>query len=107
MLSRRVKRMVKTNEPHPDLFLIDGGLGQLSSALSVLTAAMVSIPIFGLAKKEETLVVRKDGSEGLEFTEIKLPNSSPARALVQRIRDEAHRFAQRYHKLLRAKNLIP
>lgn len=107
MLTRRAKKLVGTKEQqYPDLLLIDGGHGQLSSARSALKEAKITIPIFGLAKKEETLIVLNDRTDGVVFEEIKLPLDSPARTLVQRIRDEAHRFAQRYHKLLRAKSLI-
>jgi len=75
----------------PDLIIVDGGKGQLSVALAVID----EVPVVGLAKREETLVFYKEG----KFHELKLPES-PAKKLVQRIRDEAHRFARSYHHKL-------
>jgi excinuclease ABC subunit C len=89
----------------PDLILIDGGLGQLSAALEGLKqVGQDQIPIMGLAKargeKEERIFLpgRKNP--------ILLRPTSPATHLVQRIRDEAHRFAVTYHRNLRGKALI-
>ncbi len=91
--------------PRPDLILIDGGLGQLSAALEGLRqVGEERIPIMGLAKargdKEERIFVpgRKNP--------IVLRANSPATHLVQRIRDEAHRFAVTYHRKLRGKALL-
>lgn len=91
--------------PRPDLILIDGGLGQLSAALEGLKqVGQDQIPIMGLAKargeKEERIFLpgRKNP--------IVLRPTSPATHLVQRIRDEAHRFALTYHRNLRGKALL-
>ncbi|TKB76251.1 MAG: excinuclease ABC subunit UvrC [Nitrospira sp.] len=91
--------------PRPDLILIDGGLGQLAAAQEGLRqAGFAQIPLFGLAKargdKEERIFLpgRKNP--------ILLHATSPATHLVQRIRDEAHRFAVTYHRKLRGKALI-
>ena len=91
--------------PLPDLVLIDGGLGQLSAAMEGLKAAgRAGLPIIGLAKakgeKEERIFLpgRKNP--------IILKPSSPATHLLQRIRDEAHRFAIAYHRKLRGKALV-
>ena len=85
----------------PDLVIIDGGKGQLSVAIDVLRdLGRAEIPLCGLAKREEELFV-KDFSEP-----ILLPRNSEALYLVQRIRDEAHRFAITYHRRLRRKNSI-
>jgi excinuclease ABC subunit C len=81
----------------PDLILIDGGKGQLSSALGVLEELGVKIPAIGLAKKYERIIVKTDGG----FNEIDLPNSSHIVKLLQRIRDESHRFAVSYHSTLK------
>ncbi|MCP9476126.1 MAG: excinuclease ABC subunit UvrC, partial [Nitrospira sp.] len=88
----------------PDLILIDGGLGQLSSALEGLKeAGLPSLPILGLAKarggKEERVFLagRKNP--------IVLPPTSPSTHLLQQIRDEAHRFALTYHRRLRGRSL--
>lgn len=80
---------------YPDLLLIDGGKGQLGAAREALQAADVSLPLISLAKEEE-IIYRGDGGEPL-----KLPASSPALRLLQQVRDESHRFALSYHRLLR------
>ncbi|MEG6615122.1 excinuclease ABC subunit UvrC [Peptococcaceae bacterium 1198_IL3148] len=82
----------------PDLVIIDGGKGQLSAAREVMRSLGVDdIPTFGLAEKEELLF-----SEG-SSEPIVLPRNSQALYLVQRLRDEAHRFAITYHRSLRTK----
>ncbi|HHY81099.1 MAG TPA: excinuclease ABC subunit UvrC [Clostridiales bacterium] len=83
----------------PDLVIIDGGKGQLGAAvMSMEKLGINKIPVFGLAKKNEELY----STEGEE--PIILPKSSKALQLLQRIRDEAHRFAITYHRSLRDKN---
>ncbi|HEY8489707.1 MAG TPA: excinuclease ABC subunit UvrC [Dehalococcoidia bacterium] len=85
----------------PDLVIVDGGKGQLSAALDVMRdLGLESIPVAGLAKQQEELFV-KDMSEP-----IVLPRTSQALYLVQRIRDEAHRFAITYHRKLRGKAAV-
>ena len=81
----------------PDLIVIDGGLGQLSAALEVIRAEHVEVPVVALAKQFELVYV--EGSN----EPIELPRDSDALHLMQRIRDEAHRFAITYHRLLRWK----
>jgi excinuclease ABC subunit C len=82
----------------PDLVIVDGGKGQLSAALDVMRdLAVAHVPAAGLAKQHEELFV-KDVSEP-----IVLPRTSQALYLVQRIRDEAHRFAVTYHRNVRQK----
>lgn len=71
----------------PDLLLIDGGKGQLSAAVEALEALGLSIPVVGLAKREEEMFLPG------ESTPLIVPAGSPARFLLQRVRDEAHRFA--------------
>jgi len=82
----------------PDLILVDGGKGQLGVAISVLKRYNLKIPVISLAKKEEKIFV--DWSE----EPIILPNDSPELHLLQRIRNEAHRFAISYHRKIRSKN---
>lgn len=82
----------------PNLLIVDGGKGQVSSALKVLKEKGLSIPLVGLAKREETIITANS-------IEIKLPKDSEALHLIQRIRDEAHRFAITYHRKLRSKFL--
>jgi excinuclease ABC subunit C len=84
----------------PDLFLIDGGKGQVSSALVAMRAAGFDLPMIGLAKRfEEIIVPQPDG----EFKVVVLPHSSHIVKLLQRIRDESHRFAVSYHSVLKTK----
>jgi len=97
-----IRRRVRSGGELPDLFLIDGGKGQVMAVWSVLSSHKIHVPVVGLAKKFETLIYPQENG----YHEIRLPVTSPARKLVQRIRDESHRFAQRYHHLLRRKSLI-
>ena len=84
----------------PDLLLIDGGKGQLSTAMSALgLAGFTKVPAIGLAKRFEDIVVPKDGT----FEVFRLSPSSHLVKLLQRIRDESHRFAISYHSTLRAR----
>ena len=80
----------------PDLVVVDGGKGQLSSAIEALSGAGVAVPVIGLAKKEEE-VFTPGSSEPLQ-----IPKDSDALMLLQRIRDEAHRFAVGYHRKIRS-----
>ncbi len=83
----------------PDLVVIDGGKGQLGAALDLLRdLGLGSIPVCGLAKREEEIYVA-DLDEP-----IRLPRNSEALYLVQRVRDEAHRFAVTYHRSLRGRS---
>ncbi len=84
----------------PDLVLIDGGRGQLNAGLEVLFEYNQSIPAVGLAKREE-LIVTPSSAEPLA-----LPRASHALRLLQRVRDEAHRFANAYHQKLRARRIV-
>lgn len=90
------RRLNHEDWPKPDLMIIDGGKGQISSALKVLNQRKVNIPLIGLAKREETIITS-------DFREISLPKDSKTLHLVMRIRDEAHRFAITYHKKLRSR----
>jgi len=85
----------------PDLVIIDGGKGQLSAAVEVMDSLELSeIPIVGLAKEREELF-QKNRSEP-----VLLPRNSQALYLVQRVRDEAHRFAITYHRKIRGKKSL-
>lgn len=104
MLGRRFK---KDGWGEPDLIVIDGGKGQVSAALIALTARKKTIPLIGLAKREETIVIpEKSIGQKLQFIEVKLDKQTPGINLLRRIRDEAHRFAITYHRLLRKKNFL-
>ncbi len=85
----------------PDLVVIDGGAGQLAAALGAATeAGVVDVPFVGLAKEREELFLPGARSP------VVLPTTSPALHLVQRLRDEAHRFAITYHRDLRSKRAV-
>jgi excinuclease ABC subunit C len=100
-VTRRYRRLKDQQAGFPDLVLIDGGLGQLHAAEAALKElGLEHIELGSLAKKEE-LVFRPGSSEPL-----KIPKSSPVLQLLQRIRDEAHRFAITYHRALRAKRTL-
>ncbi len=86
--------------PRPDLVLIDGGLGQLASARRALDrTASRPVPLIGLAKREETVV--REGAPPLH-----LPRRSPSLRLLQRLRNEAHRFGLAYHRKLRGRSRV-
>lgn len=135
MMREVLKRRFKHEEwSLPSLLIVDGGKGQVTSALTALAESGISVPLVGLAKREETIVVPKFSESELDtavksykellnlrfagnpeeklqtiivdeknFREISFPKNSPASQLIQRIRDEAHRFAITYHRLLRSK----
>ena len=97
---RRYFGVLQRNDPLPDLVLIDGGKGQLNVALKALEdLGLDNLAVAGLAKRNEILFT-KDKPNG-----ITLAWNSPGLHLVQRVRDEAHRFAQRYHHKLREKRV--
>lgn len=97
---RRYFGVLQRNDPLPDLILIDGGKGQLNVALKALEdLGLDNVPVAGLAKRNEILFTR-DAPDG-----ITLDWNSQGLHLVQKIRDEAHRFAQRYHHKLREKRV--
>ena len=98
-LTRRFSGRNLQSWPKPDLILIDGGKGQLSSALEILNEKGIIIPAIGLAKRREIIIQRKN--EG--FIEHELKKRSHILKLLQRIRDESHRFAVSYHSTLKTK----
>jgi excinuclease ABC subunit C len=95
---RRYQKVLENGGPFPDLILIDGGKGQLSAAYAALEAlGLANLVAVGIAKKEELLFTRD------RIDAIALPANSPALLLIQRIRDEAHRFAVTFHRQSRSK----
>lgn len=98
VLTRRLNRLGQKGFEKPDLIIIDGGKGQLSSVMQVVKELGVEgIDFVSLAKREEEVFLPNNSRS------ILLPKSSSAMFLIQRIRDEAHRFAITYHKKLRSK----
>jgi excinuclease ABC subunit C len=100
VVRRRYTRLVTEGRPLPDLILIDGGKGHLGAVQqSMIEMGLEAIPMISLAKRQEEIFI-----PGRSYP-LLLPSDSPARYLVQRVRDEAHRFAIGYHKALRAKRI--
>ena len=99
----------------PDLVMVDGGKGQVSVAEDVLDKLGLEIPVIGLAKKEELIIYshsekEKSRCEGHSpeaiYKELRLDKSSEALKLLQRLRDESHRFARVYHHYLRSRESL-
>lgn len=100
IVERRVKALKRAKEPLPDLFVIDGGKGQISAVQSALFRQKINIPIIGLAKREEEIFFPfKEDS-------LKLDKNDQALLLLMQMRDEVHRFGITYHRYLRNKKLM-
>ena len=99
VIGRRYSSETLKSDPKPDLLIIDGGKGQLNIALKVLKKLKISVPIVSIAKKNEEIFVEWS-DESIEFEQ-----NSPVLKLVQNVRDEAHRFAINYHKVLRLRRI--
>jgi excinuclease ABC subunit C len=121
-LRRRLREDNRKKWGTADLIIIDGGRGQLAAALAARDEAEQTMPMIGLAKKREEVVISKNGSligsteedllkisaqmkayvsQSADFINIELPDNSHAVKLLQRIRDESHRFAVSYHSTLK------
>jgi excinuclease ABC subunit C len=122
VISRRFSEKNIKNWGKPDLVLIDGGKGQLDAAINARNDCnMGEIPFIGLAKRNEQIVVLQGSplqvdriteiGGSIEVTDgfnlINLPKSTDIIKLLQRIRDESHRFAVNYHTAIRSKKLLP
>jgi len=100
VVGRRYRRLKEEGKPMPDLVVIDGGRGQIGAALKAFLAIEVEPPtLIGLAKKHETIVFPDARAP------LNLPLNSPALNLLQRLRDEAHRFANTYNADLRSRKI--
>jgi excinuclease ABC subunit C len=101
VIKRRYSRVLKEQKGLPDLIMVDGGQGQLSSALTVLHELnLPEQPVIGLAKKLEEIYIPGFGAAQM------LPKTSASLKLLQKIRDEAHRFAVTYHRQRRSKRTL-
>ncbi len=101
VVGRRYRRLLEEGKDLPELVLVDGGKGQLGSAVEALEElGLGAQPVASLAKREELIFVR--GRE----QPIALERSSPVLQLVQRVRDEAHRFAVGFHRQVRSKRTL-
>ncbi len=100
LVSRWFSDLVEEGKEFPDLVLIDGGAGQLSAALRALEALNITdVPVIGLAKRLEQVVLPAGPM-------LSIPRSSPSLRLLQRVRDEAHRFAVTFQRERRKKRVI-
>lgn len=101
VVSRRYREAGEGHELFPEVILIDGGLGQLHAAMEAFETLTVKPPmVISLAKKEELIYVQRRSEA------IRLGRENPGLRLCQAIRDEAHRFAQHYHHVLRRKKTL-
>jgi excinuclease ABC subunit C len=97
VVMRRYRKLLEQGGPFPDLILIDGGKGQLSAAYAALEdLGLANLVAIGIAKKEELLFTRDREAP------IALAENDPALLLIERIRDEAHRFAVTFHRKARS-----
>ncbi|MCH8045157.1 MAG: excinuclease ABC subunit UvrC [Planctomycetes bacterium] len=101
VVARRYGRMSEADEVFPDILLIDGGKGQLNAALAAFSVLGVDPPVLlSLAKREEEIFLPGNSEP------LRLSRHSYALRLLQYVRDEAHRFAQHYHHILRRKSTL-
>ena len=98
-VERRYRRTRDEQGVFPDLVLVDGGRGQLQAALTALDRLGLELPVVGLAKREEEIWIP------LQPEPVRLSRKDPALQLIQRARDEAHRFAISRHRLRRGKRM--
>ena len=101
IISRRVRHF--TDWGTPDLIVVDGGKGQVKVFYKQLID--FNIPVVGLSKRHESVVAVKEQNDILQFKEKRLPRGN-AKNLFQRLRNEAHRFARRYHHHLLKRDLL-
>jgi len=100
VVRRRYSRLVEEKLPLPDLILIDGGRSHLLTAEKELQKLGLNLPLVSIAKEQENIYTKDTNRP------IKLSQDTPALNLIRRVRDEAHRFAQAYHHILRGKKII-
>ncbi len=100
VIARRYTRVKNEKLPQPDLILIDGGKGQVNAAHEILTALDLSIPVVGLAKRNEELFLPHRSEP------IILPEATPPLRILQHVRDESHRFATTYRAGLQKQDVI-
>jgi excinuclease ABC subunit C len=97
---RRYRRQLDEGNPLPDLILIDGGKGQLSSAKLSLDKLKLDLPVVALAKRLEELFIPGESES------LRIAKSSPALNLLKQLRDEAHRFAITFQRSKRIKRML-
>ena len=99
VISRRFERLRSGRERRPDLVLVDGGAGQVSAALRAMETVAASVPVVGLAKRNEEIHLPGE-------VIVRLARRSPVLRFLQRIRDEAHRFAVEYQRKIRGRTAL-
>jgi len=100
VIARRYERVIREKIPLPDLVIIDGGKGHLLTAVREIRRLGLNVPIISIAKDKENIYVA-----GRQWA-INLGVDTPALNLIRRVRDEAHRFALSYHRVLRRRKII-
>jgi len=100
VLKRRYSRLIEEKLALPDLILIDGGKSHLLTAQKALKELDIGIPLVSIAKEQENIYTKGKARP------VKLSSDTPALNLIRRVRDEAHRFALSYHRILRRKKII-
>ena len=101
VVSRRFSRLVREGASLPDVFLVDGGKGQLSAAMAALESLGIEAPcVISLAKREEEVFVPGKSEP------LKISRDAYSLRLLEYVRDEAHRFAQHYHHFLRRRRTL-
>lgn len=114
-ITRRFTGSLSDKLPLPDLILIDGGRGQVNAALDALRAADVRVPVVGLAKREERIILPgrygaqwwlESGTEVGVDRELLLPHTHPALRVLIGVRDEVHNYAVTYHRKLRGEGML-
>jgi excinuclease ABC subunit C len=98
MMKEVLQRRFNNRWPLPDLIVIDGGVTQLKSVIEVLNKREIKIPVVGIAKNPDRLIIPCDSG----FKKIKLADL-PGGEIIIALRNESHRFAKKYHVLLRNK----
>lgn len=100
-LKEIINRRLKQSWPVPDLIIIDGGRPQIKAVIKIFKENQVNIPLFGIAKNPDRIIVGVDG-----FPNLFLKNDSKVLNIIRLLRDESHRFARKYHLFLRSKNFL-
>jgi excinuclease ABC subunit C len=100
VIARRYTRVKNEKLPQPDLIVIDGGKGQVGAARDILAALDISIPLVGIAKREEELFLPDRADP------VRLPEGNPALRVIQYVRDESHRFATTYRAGLQKRDIV-
>jgi excinuclease ABC subunit C len=101
VVERRYRRQVREGKELPDLIVVDGGIAQLRAAVSRLKGLGIEIPLIALAKREEKVYI-----PGSSYP-LPIRKNEKSSLFLQEVRDEAHRFAISYHRLLRSRKVVP